>query len=585
MCDPQRMKHEGDIRAELGKLPKTLNESYQLIYDQIVNAGETSKQIADRTLKWLLCSKRRLSPSELIAAVTINSDGACITLNERELLDTCCNLLVLDEELKTFRFAHLSVREYLEQLRNLNSIEANTLVVQRCIDVLLFEQQDQSDLAMRQNNMLESYARLYWLFHCQKLGSNPKDGVKNHIKNFIIQNSDLAPPFQKWLLGTKQRVSYEYHYQGDIYSSPPSLLFLTCYYGLTWLMNELDQLKNVSWNQPSQGGNSGLSLAIRRGHAEVVQLLLQRDEVDVNFQCGYKNQTPLLLAADGANEAMTRMLLKRNDLIADIIDEDHYTPLSVAARRGYEAVVRLLLERADVAADHIDGSGKTPLIWAVEREYEAVIRLLLERDDVAVNWRGDGRTPLEIAVLKGYEVGVRLLLERDDVNVNSITGFGDTPLTLAICHNHEVVVRLLLKRNDIDVNFKGFGDTPLTRAVKHGREAVMQTLLEHNDLDVNLADSANMTPLALAADRGRETMVRLLLKHNVDINTINYSGRTPLAQAALNGHEAVVRLLLEREDVMVDWKDNRGNTPGDLAAHYGYPEIVRLLDLKSGVNT
>ena len=584
------MKHEGDIGAELGKLPKTLNESYQLTYDQIVNAGETSKQIADRALKWLLCSKRRLSPSELIAAVTINSDGTYIPLNERELLDTCCNLLVLDEELKTFRFAHLSVRECLEQLSNLNSIEANTLFVQRCIDVLLFEQQYQSDLAMRQNNNLKSYARLYWPFHCQKLGSNPKDEVKNQIKNFVIKNSDLAPSFQKWLLDTEQDTRPFYaldrEYLGEIRCSPPSLLFVTCYFGLTWLMNDLDQLKNVSWNQLNGRGNSGLSLAIRRGNEEMVQLLLQRDAVDVNFQYGDKNQTPLLLAINGGNEVMTRLLLKRNDLIADIMDQDLSTPLSVAARRGYEAVVRLLLERADVAADHIDGSGKTPLIWAVEREYEAVIRLLLERDDVAVNWRGKyGQIPLEIAVIKGYEVAVRLLLKRDDVDINSTYDLQDTPLTLAIYPNHEVVVPLLLERNDVDVSSGDFGDTPLIRAVKYGREAVMRLLLEHQDLHINLADWAGMTPLAWAADWGSETMVRLLLEHNVDINTRNYYGRTPLAQAALNGHETVVRLLLERDKVTLDWKDKNGNTPRDLAAYYGYPEIVQLLDLKSGTNT
>lgn len=516
------MKHEGDIKAELEKLPKTLSDSYQVIYERILNAGETSRKIADRALKWLLCSKRRLSPSELIAAVTINTSGEYIPLNQRELLDTCCNLLVLDEELRTFRFAHLSVREFLEQLENFNDIEVNLLVLQRCLNVWTFEGQDHSTLATQQDNILKSYASFYWPFHCQNLGSQPKDKIKDRIKKFLVTNSNLAPSFETWLQDAELVSRSEdwlyphldYDRLKESFSSPPSLLFFTCCFGLTWLMHDLNQLKHISWNQCNDYGNPGLGIAIKWGYQEIVQLLLERDEVDVNFTNRF-GQTALFLAADKGHEAMILSLLKRKDLIADIAADHHYTPLSIAARRGHEAAVRLLLRREYIAVNYADEKGWTPLAWAV---------------------------------FKGHEGVVRLLLERVDVNVNPMDTFGKTPLALAIYRKHEAVVRLLLERYDINVNSEDyFGDSPLIRAVRDGLEAAVHLLLERNDIHLNLRDSVGMTPLMLAITQGHKTMVRL---------------------------------LLERDDVEVDRKDHRGFTPRDQAERRGYSEIVRLLDSK-----
>lgn len=553
ICDSQRMKHEEDIRAELGKLPKTLNESYQVIYERIMNAGETSQKIADSALKWLLCAKRRLSPSELIVAVAINRDGEYISLSERELLDICCNLLVLDEELNTFRFAHLSVREYLEDLKDFNNIEANTLVLQRCVDVYLFEQQDQCNLAMTQNSTLKSYATSYWPFHCQSLGSNLEEKVKNHIKSFLIQNSNLAPSFQKWLLDLREAYfsvlnedSYLDHVV-ECFSSPPSLLFLTCCFGLTWLMHDLNQLENISWNQLNYFQSPALDLAIKWGNEEILRFLLEHTEVDVNIKNRY-DQTPLLLTA----------------------------------REGHEAAVRVLLERDDVDVNFKSYNGQTPLSLAAEEGHEAVVRLLLERNDVDINSKeASNSTPLAQAAYHGHKGVVELLLEHDEVDVNLKNFIGTTPLTWAAKFGHEAVVKLLLKRDDVDVNSIDYsGRTPLGWAAMHGHEAVMRLLLERNDLAVNRTDLHGQTPLARAAIYGHESMMRLLLNRgDIDVNSKDVFYCTPLAQAALHGHEAIVRLLLERDDVIIYSRDTDGLTPRDRAKRKGYTEIVRLFDL------
>lgn len=135
LCDPRRMKREGDIRHELGRLPKTLKESYDTIYEQIRGSGPFSSSTAERVLKWLLCAQRPLHSAELIEAVSVDYDCQPYQLSNNNLLDFCCNMIVLDAEMDVFRFAHLSVREYLESKDDYKDGKTHAFALERCIDV------------------------------------------------------------------------------------------------------------------------------------------------------------------------------------------------------------------------------------------------------------------------------------------------------------------------------------------------------------------------------------------------------------------------------------------------------------------
>ena len=55
--------------------------------------------------------------------------------------------------------------------------------------------------------------------------------------------------------------------------------------------------------------------------------------------------TPLAWAAKGGHEAVVQMLLERDDVNPNITDRYGETPLHIAACEGYEGVVKMLLER------------------------------------------------------------------------------------------------------------------------------------------------------------------------------------------------------------------------------------------------
>ena len=405
------MKHEEDIIQELGRLPKTLKESYDIIYQRIQDSGLTSRAVAERAMKWLLCALRPLQSPEFIAAISADTDGKCLKLSNIELLDMCCNMVVLDVELDIFRFAHLSVREYLEGREGYTEIETHTTALERCIDIHVSEPRQLSELKLKQDNIFRPYAILYWPIHCQSVGSDQLT-CKNRdkVRRFLLQGRDAAPSFKKWTpVAEELSRSLEWddplrHQLRAAASSPLTPLFLACTFGLLWILDYLisERFNSTQTNRERQ---SGMHLAARWGHEAVVRLLVEQGaDVEARDKDG---GTALHRAADNGHEAVVRLLVKQG---ANVEAKTNYggTALLRAARYGHEAVVRLLVEQG-ADAEARDNDGETALHRAARYGHEAVVRLLVEQGADVEAQDNDGWTAPHCAAEYGHEAVVRLL--------------------------------------------------------------------------------------------------------------------------------------------------------------------------------
>jgi len=190
--------------------------------------------------------------------------------------------------------------------------------------------------------------------------------------------------------------------------------------------------RHVNPDSISTYGRTPLSLAAENGYEGVVELLLEREDVNPNTPDILYGQTPLLWAARNGHEGIVRLLLRRGDVDPNIPGAKHdRTPLWWAAENGHEGVVKLLLGREGINPNGSSGSGQTPLSLAARRGHEGIVKLLLEREDVNPNTPDAeyGRTPLSWASRNGHEGTVELLLGRGDVNPDtSNAGHGQTPL-------------------------------------------------------------------------------------------------------------------------------------------------------------
>ncbi|KAA8894561.1 hypothetical protein FN846DRAFT_786170, partial [Sphaerosporella brunnea] len=110
------MATPNDVRRGLNTLPDTLTAAYDEIYTRLRDQKGSAPRLALRAFRWIQCSYEPLSSETLLDAITveIGDAGDKDTITVDGLLKVCQNLLILDKRLNVFRFAHLSVDEYLE---------------------------------------------------------------------------------------------------------------------------------------------------------------------------------------------------------------------------------------------------------------------------------------------------------------------------------------------------------------------------------------------------------------------------------------------------------------------------------------
>ncbi|KAF7621220.1 ankyrin repeat-containing domain protein [Aspergillus flavus] len=302
-------------------------------------------------------------------------------------------------------------------------------------------------------------------------------------------------------------------------------------------------------SNPNTEGESGppLTLAVREGNKEIVQLLTQHESLDVNA-LDIKDYTALWWSCTLGHTKIARLLLKHKDVKVTCNPTGGDLCLmwhSVCG--GNPQMVQLLFGHSDTRPDDCKHAGETLLWWASRYGHASVVKLLLERTDVNPNAHMDeGSTPLWEAAVRGYSDTVRQFLQRQDLLPNILSYGGSTPLLAAIRGEHEDVVRLLLSCEAVDLNLKGeSGMSPLLRAAKRGSMRIVDALLARKEIEVNSMSDDGDTALSLACSRRHEAVVRLLVAHkDILLNIKDKRGYLPIRKAADAGHADIVQLLL-----------------------------------------
>jgi hypothetical protein len=205
-----RIKFQPDFDYALGRLPVKLSGLYDIIYTQIDQTQTYGRDVAIKTLKWLLCAQRLLSVEEFLAAVDVVDDSSSSESGEDDghgqadslennVLRLCRNLVILDSKQRTFRFAHQSVREYLLAKSEYTVIEQHALATERCLNVYLNELSPGSRVprSVQQNDILKDYAEVYWPVHYKYIGEGEFHETQKKVSNFLMEGSRTSPFYIK----------------------------------------------------------------------------------------------------------------------------------------------------------------------------------------------------------------------------------------------------------------------------------------------------------------------------------------------------------------------------------------------------
>lgn len=393
-------------------------------------------------------------------------------------------------------------------------------------------------------------------------------------------------------------------------------------------------------------GSTGLTYAARNGHAEIVDILLEKGgKVNLDKASKKYNFTPLYIASYSGHLNIVRRLLAEG---ADphIAGYDGTTAIFRASQGGYTEIVWELVQ-AGADVNKPTNVYNTPLASSTQHNHTAITHILLEagaEPNVSYNSK-DGANILLFLATKGDKVRVQLLIDRGaDVNLPRLDGI--TPLIAVAYTGDEGMAELLLKGGANPDQRRNDGNTALIIAVSKGHFKVAELLLQHGanpalannkgrtafdlakdnrkiikllesyqektpllteafppmtlcqavqEKNIRAAkhllatgthpdtlDGVGNTPLLLAAGTGNMAMAKLLLPKGADANFSRGDGLTPISWAAARGDTAMVSIFLDHK-ASPDITDSNGITATFWAAENNNLQMMRKL-VGSGAN-
>ncbi|XP_023023296.2 uncharacterized protein [Leptinotarsa decemlineata] len=296
----------------------------------------------------------------------------------------------------------------------------------------------------------------------------------------------------------------------------------------------------------AKGGVGALHFAVRQGHSECVEALLEAG-ADKHLKDGFEGlgYTPLVWASLYGKSRITQILLSRT------YRKEHAQEVELAliwaSMLGYHECVEHLLELEDIVRDSsgvskaiitaefgfdardINLDGNIPMLLAGKNCQLKVIQLLCAKKYKNNSNLNDA---LHWAVKTGDVRCVKGLLElgADAHSRDNITGMGYIPIVWACLYGKLDIVKLFLENKDKDyLEFKDL-HLALNWACVGGHNEIVKLLLEFG-LDVNVIEpnlSGNSPLISACQQRGTVETIDLLISYNCDLTIKNDEGKTAL---------------------------------------------------------
>ncbi|MBW8833011.1 MAG: ankyrin repeat domain-containing protein, partial [Burkholderiales bacterium] len=307
-------------------------------------------------------------------------------------------------------------------------------------------------------------------------------------------------------------------------------------------------------------GNTALTCAIAKAHADVVQELLRHPEIDVNLS-NSKGQTPLHIATLHAPQLLP-VLLGHSSIDPTKEDANGDTPLFLAVKLHLPHVAVTIAGHH--LSDSTDREGMTPLLMAIDAgDHDTVIALVdsgaidPERGDDwrplsrllqcaspdSAGWRRSvlafatsprvlinapeyteadwtGNTLLHIAAKLNLPDVAAAIMARMDVAPHQANSFDQTALDIARQAGHDEIVHILLENFGHPNHFESDCKTAMYKAIEANDLDTVGALLRDDKFDPNFPCASRSVPLDVAMRLGRHEIVMLLLRSSrVDPDT------------------------------------------------------------------
>jgi ankyrin repeat protein len=313
-------------------------------------------------------------------------------------------------------------------------------------------------------------------------------------------------------------------------------------------------------------GFTPLHLAVRRGHTDMVELLVHLPSMDANIGATVNACNPSGLKpweSDHFNMCRPNLFLKAPK---ELPPAGNLTPLHFAAMDGHTEIVDLLLKWQGIHVAPLDKKGLSPFHYSIQNGHSGVLKLLLEKlENIGEPFTFCDKwlAPLDHSIQKGHLEVVKLLLEKGEpftpLNYEKQMSMFENLLHVATEHKKkEIAVELLdtlgLKAEPLartSTQFSSHQSKLLAIAARENYFKIIRYVLKwHPEVDANASiklvahQDLVASPLHFAALGGHvEAVKELLLHHNLDVNAKDNKNRMPLLCAIKEDKLGVVKAL------------------------------------------
>ena len=587
LFDPnQKYLSPDDVREELQKPAKDLDDEYVSALKRIDQATNTRRTVASRALMWLLCSQRLLPAGELHLAVAVDKNGTQISLqslNWEEIVGMCYSMVSFDIGQNVFRFAHASVPDFLETRQEYSQSLRHAEVARRCFEVLLNRHQFSKDRngSKPEYQGLLRYAMVFWPVHYMNVQPLDRNvDLKDNMKSLLFRGHEGSRFFKQWLQDVQEE-SIMSGINGEIrrrllWSDSPSAtpLFIASIFKMPEALIHIKKcLPRFNFQQRNAQGRSALDLAIEYGHEDVVKFLLEAG-VEINsFNVEATAQfediqisgdipevlhfiSPLQAAAASDSPSLVDLLLDYG--ARNIIGGYFGDALQAAALSGnIQTVKRLLSLSIDNPSSGFEvnsqcGFHGNVLQAAAANGHDQIVSLLID-EGADVNSRGGHYGHALIASLHAKHDEAVIVLLRSGANANAVSKKYGSAVQLACSSNSERVLESVLEKGASSEGLKAENPYLLHHAARNDLVYLADFLIRR-DYDIELTDGTpnqpHWTPLMAAARYRSEGVLQLLLDAGADVFALDGDGASPIQLAAEKVGVSTVERLLKHATVV-----------------------------------
>ncbi|CAH1255376.1 TRPA1 [Branchiostoma lanceolatum] len=344
----------------------------------------------------------------------------------------------------------------------------------------------------------------------------------------------------------------------------------------------------VDVNAQDHHGRTPLHWAVREGHPQAVELLLQKGaDAEIKDE---EQAAPIHTAVETGQVECLKALLHHPDRVnVNLPGHGGAIPLHYAAWADRKQCMKLLIENGALPCLRCD-RGSTSIHMAAMKACSGTLEYLMElaeekgyKREMLLSFKNkQDQMPLHAAVNGGNKEAVVRLI-RIGARIDAKQDDESTPMHLASSQGALDIIKLMMESADKNRQTIHLRDvqqmTPLHKAAMFDHTGTVEYLLEEG-ADLNCTDSEERSPLLLAASRGAWKTVKVLLSRGADANLRDLNSRNFLHLAILGGGGVATfhgELGTGSLRDLLDEKDEFGCTPLHYASEQGHLKSIELL--------